>query len=659
MSDLYPPGKYLLFQGAELPEDFIDIRTGTALRALGPLGRVNILVGANSAGKSRLTRDLVGRSSFAMAEHETIAAIERAIEIAKEFERRQVSLQLRRNPHQTILLEAHTFREAAATMTSDIAGKDPGGTQRDGFNRFAVLAKAMSESNADIYNVSGAFDEGMLAEATQGISAVERIERPDPPRLLVPALRSSHTLWLRGDDAQDAARFSIKNELSRLHEDIHAATVRHRYFTPNTKVKIWTGAKLYDELLAMQCAQRAERAKKDAFERLLGRTFFGGRSVELFAQLASAGKRANAPFDAHVEIVVDGEELPLFKVGDGVGAVTVLLYPLFTADEGTWAFVEEPENHLHPAYQRVFLETLLRDEALRRLGLHVFVTTHSNHLLDIAMEYPDEISVFSLSRLNAERKVSVRRSQGRDIRTLDALGVRNSSVYLANCSIWVEGPSDVTYIRAYLDALGKRPDLQEDLNYAFIEYGGSLLANYVFDDEEAPAEQIEAAASANRLCLVADFDSEKKRAKHEKWHATAAKSEGALEYVVTTGREIENEMSDDLLRRVVARLLGVSEHDLPELVVPLHDPLGPYLESAFAESEHLTKVQRWRRKDGDALTAAAKRAFSSNVAEAIASEPDVIARTALIGERARTLGQRVLAFIERHNGNGVPRTPAT
>ena len=78
-----------------------------------------------------------------------------------------------------------------------------------------------------------------------------------------------------------------------------------------------------------------------------------------------------------------------------------------------------------------------------------------------------------------------------DNRALELLGVRNSSVFLTNCTIWVEGITDRHYLRHYLKLYAEEhkddsdfEDFKEDYHYSFVEYGGNNITHWSFLDKE-------------------------------------------------------------------------------------------------------------------------------------------------------------------------------
>lgn len=128
---------------------------------------------------------------------------------------------------------------------------------------------------------------------------------------------------------------------------------------------------------------------------------------------------------------------------------------------------------MHPSIQRILIDTLAKFP-----NLQVFLTTHSNHFLDLSYDYPDEIAIFSFEKIN-ETEFSVKNITENSI-IIDLLGVRNSSVFLANCVIWTEGVTDRMLIRKLLELT--KFNFKEDFHYAFAEYGGNNLDNFEYSD---------------------------------------------------------------------------------------------------------------------------------------------------------------------------------
>lgn len=650
----------LVFRGAPLGPEFIDAASAEPIHALGPLRRVNVLVGANSSGKSRLLRELSSREQYVLASGTEFERLTGLVNLAGQCAADGAAPFIFHNSNQghiqPVTVHPSDFAGISEHLLHAVHGREYREPSPGAAGRILALSKTTSSRTGGTAHLLGE-----VARFDGALEFAGSLSKLRPARLFVPPLRTAHSLWTREYRREHEPR----DHDARIHEDILETTVRRQYFSGQGAPQVWTGFSLYKRLIEMQCARQSERAKKHDFERFMSHTFFGGRSTEFVAQL---GERPNQPFDSHVNVVIEGEERELFHVGDGVGAVAALLFPLFAADDETWVFIEEPELHLHPAYQRVFLEALLNEEALLAKKLRVFLTTHSNHLLDIAIERPDDVAVFSFAPGEKAPSISVRQTQGPDIRLLDDLGVRNGSVFLANCSIWVEGPSDVAYVRAFLAArmrveFNEVPFL-EDLHYAFIQYGGSLISNYGFRDrdEEPEADEehrLDLAVSANRVFLLADKDSGKEK-KHELWASRAARSGGALRYLTTGGREIENDVPVELLRRAVRARLQM-KGELPEIALraPIRsdERIGDYLARELPEdlvgSKAAKQIQNWRDSSG-AIKYDVKGGFARTVARELekAGPSDV---PSLLSGAASDLADSLIEFISRHNPHVRPR----
>ncbi|MDD3908303.1 MAG: ATP-binding protein [Bacteroidales bacterium] len=77
--------------------------------------------------------------------------------------------------------------------------------------------------------------------------------------------------------------------------------------------------------------------------------------------------------------------IPLEMHGTGFSILLMLLYNLNKAKDG-YLLIEEPENHLHPGYIRVFVEQLMK--LSKKLNVQVFMTSHSYDLINELSRYP-------------------------------------------------------------------------------------------------------------------------------------------------------------------------------------------------------------------------------------------------------------------------------
>ena len=174
---------------------------------------------------------------------------------------------------------------------------------------------------------------------------------------------------------------SLRDESGkRLSYDIFERTVRQNYGLNDESLKIFTGNSLYNTIKRDRNGTPTVLSRLRDFEKFLGNAFFDGQRVEIVA-LDEAYEEGQ-----HIDVRV-GAETPrqLHHLGDGINTLVILLYQLFMAEPGSWVFIEEPELNLHPGLQRVFLQTLIENEALQERDLTIFFTTHSNHLLRMTL----------------------------------------------------------------------------------------------------------------------------------------------------------------------------------------------------------------------------------------------------------------------------------
>ena len=440
--------------------------------------------------------------------------------------------------------------------------------------------------------------------------------------------------------------------------------MKRLYKLGDSGVEVFTGGQLYKTMANDNRISWEVKDRFKKFERFLGDAFYEGRRVELLPLAKGEGAGA----DEHISLrVEEGTPRELHHLGDGINTLVILLYQLFMAEPGSWIFIEEPELNLHPGLQRVFLQTLLENEALQRRNLRVFFTTHSNHLLRMTLRdgtvAANGISVFAFQQREKQKDHFLIRplfSEHHD--ALALLGVQNASVLLAQCGVWVEGPADCHYVRAYLSAYqdstefkaaGKRA-MREDTHFAFWEYAGSNLAHYLLsgvpatgtlegDDYERGAKDlranIQSSAQCNRIFLLADRD-EKKAQKHDDL-ARLAEGRSNFEYCVTDGVEIENLLSPAQLAAVLPKFLKGPAPAIPTWKQSEYKTkrMGAFLKGKFPEANF---PDSWKAQGGTLSTDRKKRLCE------LAMVPGVITWDTM-SDGAKALAKSLHAFLARHN----------
>ena len=445
-------------------------------------------------------------------------------------------------------------------------------------------------------------------------------------------------------------------------KDLYEQRTIHDYFSErnaprgfldgdDTRNSIFSGLALYDDLRRRLLARtQAERKSVRDYECLLSKKFFPGQSVTLIPVEESNNDVV------HIRIG-NKEERPIYDLGDGMQSLIICTYPIVTETEpGSLFFLEEPDLCMHPSLQRTFLEVLKTYHC--KMGHQFFITTHSNHLLDL-LEDNELVSIFSFSEIadqtpaptdpsqadsgsNPEQSkpkpsFRIRPSYLRDRQTLLELGVRPSATYLANATIWVEGVSDCAYLRAYMEAFinylnirgndwGKNgingkslaqrlEEYKEDRHYAFVEYSGANLTHFSFKDAECDEGQGQATSSivtnAPYLCskaiVIADGDITDS-SKGDRWKRFVSQLDE--HFIGLPCKEIENLIPDGLMQSQVqkddskidvTKLNEIKYADYRKLKMGVGDYLSNF--------DFVTKL--YAGKSGT-LTAYRKKMWSSN-----------------------------------------------
>lgn len=366
-------------------------------------------------------------------------------------------------------------------------------------------------------------------------------------RIYIPTLRG-----LRPIQAVGVHKNSFEpSEDNYLHRTIYD------YFKPDSKLNenIYTGLSLYEDLKRYSHGTLTQREQLDNFEKFLSETFFQSQDVEL---IPSYGKDV-------INVRIGNHEADIFNLGDGIQSIIILTYPLFF-NQGKYlkVFIEEPESHLHPGFQRVFMETLSKPEFNT---FQYFISTHSNHFLDLTLD-KENISIYTLEKENSNSNSPsfiIQNVENSSTHVLTLLGVRNSSVFLTNCTIWVEGISDRIYFRKYLELIQEKKENKflEDIHFSFVEYAGNNITHWSFlepDDSDYPNILVDRLCS--KLFLITDSDNSdfnrdgtipRKPSKKAERHIKLLEKLDERYYCLKV-REVENLLSPSILKRTVIAL---------------------------------------------------------------------------------------------------------
>ena len=560
---------------------------GEPIRFLYDFNKINVIVGANNSGKSRFLRRLMNTPILFAIDNSDIfleridllnnlidefdfkvkASGSTKIILQKEFKESNIDI-LKFDQNEILQLKKINTNQNINVLVKELKNNFSPFEKikyifkfyKENYSRTVILNRFLNTlymnnsyvKRIEISKRQSCFDE--ILGLFEGLKVdLENYKSYNGNRIYIPTLRTAHSLFT-GEEKNGEELISHANK--KIKKDIFQETVRKNYNDLKEDVEIFTGLNLYNEILNVRNSVKEQREKFHAFEDFLSVNFFKGEAIDVVAEFNIDKKEKGIDAEDIIQVFIDKKSRELYNLGDGVQALIILMYKIFLANENSLIFIDEPELNLHPGFQRLFLEQITSNEELTKKNLIYTIVTHSNHFLDLTLE-KDNISIYSFSPLG-EDKFCIRNVNSGDNKTLRDLGVNNSSVFLANCSIWVEGISDRNFIKAFLKAYCKNNDNlkepREDIDYAFFEYAGSNLQHYNFKKSESEYEVakdlINSYALNNRVFLLSDLDSGTE-SRHNNL-AAIADDLNNFNYLTTKPyREIENLLDNSIWERVL------------------------------------------------------------------------------------------------------------
>lgn len=531
------------------------------------LNKINIIVGANNSGKSMFIRYFMCSNNIGVS-----------IDKLREY--------------------SDAFNE----IRSDFKGTNVNNSLQElGLNeKFAEILK----NNFDIVDINRNYLRRTVYD--NFVRANEDLinEFSDIKRYYIPTLRTAHSL------------FTLNNSVyQKIENDIFLETLNNYYKLNNKIVDVFTGIHLYKDILNTRNSKREIRESFEKFENFIGKYFFDNKKIDIVAEFNKDESLAGNNNLENISVHIEGEKetRDLFRLGDGIQAIIILMYKIFMAEDNSFIFIDEPELNLHPGMQRLFLEQITTNKDLEKKNLMYIITTHSNHLLDLTIE-KENVSIYSFSpkkNANGEKQFIIKNVNRGDNKLLQDLGVNNSSVFMANCSIWVEGISDRNYIKAFLKSYCqsiKKSYPKEDIDFAFFEYAGSNIDHYIFEDKvekedvEIILEDIKALAITNRIFLLADSDASKKNSTKgiRLKELENAKTDNFIPKVVWNIREVENLLTNEIWKEILIDLCNkkLVKSNKSEILVKIGEALSEVSYSNFTKEYVGEFLEEIRNKMG-------------------------------------------------------------
>lgn len=290
----------------------------------------------------------------------------------------------------------------------------------------------------------------------------------------------------------------------------------------------------------------------------------------------------------------------LADLGAGVSEILmVLAYLRLHPDESFLVVIDEPEAHLHPGavveLAKIISEHLKNHQLL--------ITTHSTALIDAVTP---TWRTFRIRRAaHHGTAIDVLDTTDTRLALLADLGVRPSQLFLARATLWVEGPSDVHYWTALLRSVDKSLVVGRD--FAFVIYGGASSSHLDFgddDDEDGDADAadrlVQVLSVSHRAVIICDRDrneDQPDRVLVDRLASAAARLPQHARVETSSGREIENDVRPELLRRVLEEVRPKRLHK-PALVQLRYGDYTLGVDEAFDD----VVAKAATDQDGNALT---------------------------------------------------------
>ncbi|HAM67719.1 ATP-binding protein [Acinetobacter nosocomialis] len=489
--------------------------------------RLNFFIGKNNSGKSRFLRNLFISdypSNFF-----------RHIEILKNIKRLKNFMLINDfSQHREKLIEMKGYYDAFFTNSKIgnfnqliyyISKIDQMFSRLPTNYRSEANYQDINFSQDDIEKINDLFQDKFYIPTLRGMRPVTDINNKQP-----------YLERAQKDYFQDKSRFNAEN--------------------------IITGECLYYELKIHLLGKPEQRELIKKYEEKLSQYFFDNDVVTLIPMF---GKDENGNENDVVHIKIgDEEQFPIYKLGDGLQQAIIMTYEDFIKKDKTHAFfIEEPELHMHAGMVRQLMNFYLNETQH-----YYFFTTHSNHLLDMVDE-SDQVTIQKIIKvLDDDKTFSFKiYNCDKDHELLTSLGVRPSSVYLANCTIWVEGVTDRMYLSKLMDKYLKEIEFSKpekykkyksfmpNFHYTFIEYAGGNITHWSFIDDYPSKEEalkflenskgLTAKAISKNILLLADGDNEGKAKRLQEWESEL-KPENV--YILPC-KEIENTLDSSIIHK--------------------------------------------------------------------------------------------------------------
>lgn len=592
---------------------------------LGHLKKVNIFIGENNCGKSRLMRSFLNNGL-------PIYSTENAGKYMEEYKRNNANL--RSNIKQLKNCQNQNICKILNPITLEEDNNEIFYTINEMYPQLEKIKNLLNRYDRDeeiIYNCIDNIKRNIdyiktYTEESNG----QTINRKNV--IYIPILRGIENFEIyfnkplafssiKMTETEFKAFQEYKNNAKKIYMNKVAGSYKI------SQDKIFTAESLYDDITNKLLGNESERKFVKDFEEFITSKFYD--NIE-FTITPNKTKQ-------YLGIKIGNNcDRALYDLGEGIKQLIVLFYKIFEQkDDDAIFLIEEPELNLHPGFQRKFMDIITKEFPKHQF----FITTHSNHIIDLYNEQ-DNISLYKFRNADKENsKFYIERVLPKDVSILDEIGAKNSSVFMSNCTVWVEGISDKIYLSKYLKLYfeNKQEDkYKEDIHYSFVEYGGNNITHWSFIDDNN-IETINASAITHNIFIICDNDNNAKQERKKKLRDIF----GERLYILNS-REIENLLSKKVLEDTLKK-----DNKIEKLEYKRYKEKG-YTEEKYAKPD--VKMATFidstfdlkKKYAGESNALKNKADFAKKAVEEMKSYDD-------LSEEAKELTEKLVNFIEENN----------